>query len=531
MHSRTTARDATACLLPLLLAVPAATAGDGRYETLSAGFADVEHYRLKAATFFGGPGVDECTDAVVQADGGIAVIGNSWGPSFPAEAKVAVLGRGALVDKPSIITPPPKGGRAQKPVADEASPNRSGFLTLWNADLSAVTGGLRFDWGVATLLSAQASPDGNLYLLGTCGAAFATVQGIPTKGAGNAFIMKVAQGKPAWISRFGPAEADTRAGRMWQAGGRVYATAEGGSAEIMTRIADDGTAETWIQVARGAATFMGITDDGLALYGGDRNTHTGQEPWRQPFLYGFEKGGAKKWTWWEWASKDLRKTGHPSYGLVADSSPRNGTWDPKSKTVLITGWSDGGNSVFTRQPTDVATTVPKPASPFSTHGMKGANSLTYIMRIDPATAKIASWTYFMGYIPMDFETPANRGATSGTNIFDIESDADGNVVFTGGAATGLIQTRNAFWTYPKDGQKFGGRYAAVMSADLSTLLFSSLLPGYETARATTSGRTLVIVGRSAKDDGREKPTAPPLLKPLQKDLRGERDGHIILLQR
>ena len=32
------------------------------------------------------------------------------------------------------------------------------------------------------------------------------------------------------------------------------------------------------------------------------------------------------------------------------------------------------------------------------------------------------------------------------------------MVFTGGAATGLIQTRNAFWTYPKDGQKFGGRY-------------------------------------------------------------------------
>lgn len=522
-------------LSALCLVACACHGGEGRFEQLTASLSGATTYRTELATWFGGTGVDELVDAVVTESGTVIAIGNSWGPDFPSEARLSVLGKGAHSGRPAITTPAPskkKGAPAPKATVDEMSPDRSGFVLTLTPDLSGIAGGFRFDWGVASLASAQLAPDGSLYILGSAGPAFTSLGGVPIRGQGAAFVMKVVQGKPAWIARFGPSSETTRAKRMWQTDEGLYASAIGDKRESVARIAFDGTSEAWVdRPSDDTQSFFAVGEDGVALYGGDRNTHTGKEPWRQPFLYGLAKAGAKRWTWWEWASKDLRKDGHPSYGLVADSSPRNAVWDRHTKAWLVTGWSDGGNSVFGRQPTDVATQVPKQAGPFTTHGMKGANSLAWIMRIDPATAKVAAWTYFMAYVPMDFATERYRGAPNAVTIKDIEVGPRGEVAISGGAATGLIQTPGAFWTYPKDGQKYGGAFGAVLSSDLSKVLFSSYLPGYEHVRVSVGSDRVVLVGRAKRDDERERPAAPPTVAPFQGAIRGERDGHLIVLRR
>jgi hypothetical protein len=197
----------------------------------------------------------------------------------------------------------------------------------------------------------------------------------------------------------------------------------------------------------------------------------------------------------------------------------------------MVGWSDGGNSVFTRQPKDLTRGAGQSTGPFTTYGMKSANSLAYLLRIDPKTFEQRSWSYWMAYVPDNFSDAKFRGAPNGVGIDDLKVLPDRRIALTGGAATGLISTPNAFYRHTSP-NKYGGLYAAVLNADFSGLLFSSYLPGYATSAIAPAHKGLVIVGTTRKDDGRtdQPPTPPPVLRPLQKEFAGgEFDGHIILL--
>ena len=97
------------------------------------------------------------------------------------------------------------------------------------------------------------------------------------------------------------------------------------------------------------------------------------------------------------------------------------------------------------------------------------------------------------------------------------------------AATGLISTPNAFYLHSGSG-KYSGEFVAVMKSDFSGLLFSSYLPGYDSCRIAPTRKGIAIVGAARKDDGREKPTPPPVVNALQPRLAGgEFDGHIIVI--
>jgi hypothetical protein len=278
-----------------------------------------------------------------------------------------------------------------------------------------------------------------------------------------------------------------------------------------------------------------VDGEGNFYYGGDRNTNTGKEPWRQPFLYKYSPAGEKLWTMWEYPSRNLRDGKGNEEGMVSDSSIKGMTQFPNGDFLFI-GWSDGGNSLFTRQPTAVPEPAPKPLSPFTTWGMKNANSLSYIMRVDPQTKEQLAWSYWMAYVPESFGSPKYRGAPNGTSIKDITFLPKDHIGFTGGSATGLISTPNAFYKHSGP-DKYGGPYAAIWNANFSNLVFSSYLPGYKSARKQPAAHIaptrygMVVCGMTARDDGKDKPTPPPSTgNAPQKEFGGNLDGHIFLLK-
>jgi hypothetical protein len=161
--------------------------------------------------------------------------------------------------------------------------------------------------------------------------------------------------------------------------------------------------------------------------------------------------------------------------------------------------------------------------------MRSANSLGYVLRIDPKTFEQKSWSYWVCYVPESYESPRYRGAPNFASIKDLVTLPGDAIAIRGSAATGLISTPNAFYFHSGPG-KYGGEFVAVMKSDFSGLLFSSYLPGYDSCRIAATRKGIAIVGAARKDDGREKPTSPPVVNALQPRLAGgEFDGHIIVI--
>jgi hypothetical protein len=232
---------------------------------------------------------------------------------------------------------------------------------------------------------------------------------------------------------------------------------------------------------------------------------------------------------WEWEPKGLRREGAPAYGEVADSSPRVTAIDPKTGDLLVYCWSDGGNTVLRRQPTDLTKAGPQSSNGMECSGMKGANSLCSILRIDSKTYELKAWTQWQAYFPIDFTEARLRGSPNGCKIKDIAVLGDGTIGICGGAASVLIQTPNSFWTYPKDGSGYGGEYIAALSADFKEVRFSSYLPGVEEASVESGPSGLLVCGRSKGTDGRTPATSTPVMNALQKEVHGEYDGWLMLL--
>jgi hypothetical protein len=277
----------------------------------------------------------------------------------------------------------------------------------------------------------------------------------------------------------------------------------------------------------GQAKWLGVDPlDGTAYFGGDRNSSTGREPYRNPHFYKINAQNEIVWRLWEFPSREI---GADDCRLVSDSSARALAF-AKDGDLLIGGWSDGGNSVFPRQATDWRKKATGAGMGMETSGMKGASSLAHIMRIDPKTRETKSHTWWASYIPSWFTDPRHRGAPNFANIRQIAVLDDGSVAITGGAATGLVQTPGAFWEDPMTGEKYGGDYVAVFRPDLSNLKFSSYLPGCSGAALGTWRNGLIVVSRSKGNDGQPKPAPSPAANAIQKDFAGGTDAHIILLE-
>src|SRR5579859_1323314 len=523
----------------------------GRYESYTERAAQGSKMQLVAATYFGGEGLEEFIAARVLSDGTIAAFGNAWGPVFPGTPQI--LGKGAYRGLKTSEADS-KGKSRLRP----ENPDIAGMVVLYAPDLSSIKRVLRFDWGVASLSAAALAPDGKgLIVAGRATAAF--------RGwAGKAHVRpepaapEPAEGKKAAVKETGPyeyegvplpgdvflAQLSTEGVLGWAwvfAGhrhpptelwvdhdGNVYADLGG-----MTRISADGATEKMLVPASGGrqSKFLAVDPaDGSFFYGGDRNTNTGKEPWRQPFLYKYDPKGEKLWKLWEWAPKSLRDGVTPGVqGEVSDSSLRAMDVAPGGE-LLIGGWSDGGNSLFLKQPTDATKKVPTAALSMDCSNMKGANSLAHLLRIDGKTLEASMHAFWVSYFPGNFSDARKAGTPNGARIRQLKALPGGGAALVGSAASVLVQTPGAFYAYPGDGRGYGGECVVVYDADFSHFLFASYLPGCENASLWPTARGLVVVSRSHGDDGAKEPTKTPVLHALQAEKKGEMDAHIFLLE-
>ncbi len=528
--------------LVLVLTAAGAPCQAGRYEQFTAAAAKGPHAKVASATLFGGKDLEWFVAAGELSDGRVVAVGSAAGPSFPDAVKPTVLGKGTHRG----LDPWVKGRKGRSEIGT-ANPDLAGFWVVYKPGLSAIEKVFRFDWGVASIEQALLVPKGgSLIVAGRCTDAMdklladagvkAHVQPSPGGRAPKpvkydgktvdqtVYVAKLDadSGKIAWLWKLrGYTDVPEK---LWaDDAGNVYFELHG-----FTRIAADGTKLSRItEKGSGGRAGVRMVDpaDGTFYFGGDRNTHTGREPWRQPFLYRFSPTGQKQWTAWEWNS---RRVGTGQYRLVSDSAVRASDIGPEGD-LIVGGWSDGGNSVFTRQPDELNESAGKSALGFSAWGMKNANSLAYVMRVDPKTRKMKAWTLWVGYIPEDFASPKYRNAPNGVSIRDLEALPHGPVAISGTAGTGLIQTPEAFFKYPKDGSKHGGWFVTVMPKGLDRLLFSSYLPGVSDIRLAEAAkaRGVLVAGRC---DGQTRGMGDlPLVKPLRADLGGKLDGYLMLL--
>jgi hypothetical protein len=515
----------------------------GRHGDYTRKAAQGPHAKVVAATFFGSEGYEEFVDAGGLPDGTVVAFGNAWGPAFPKKPEPVVLGRGRHSGLPAVR----KQGKGA-PSPDYNCPDSAGMMVFFAENLSAVTRIARMDWGVGNIRAGLIVDNGRgLVVAGQCHAAFATFSGgcgkvnvmpfqppppDPRKKAAvpaarpDVYIARFAADtlKPLWIwvleKNGNPPDniyADKAGAIYFDAGGLRRISADGAEMKTANPKANTGTAK-WLGVDQ---------SDGGVFYGGDRNTSTGQEPYRQPYMYKFDTEGKKIVTLWE---PDPKTVGSATGGLMSDSSPRAMAWS-KTGELLVAGWSDGGNSVFPRQALDWHKPAAGGGMGMQTWGMKNANSLGHIMRIDPKTWETKAHTWWAAFIPSWFSSPGNRGAPNFVNIGQIAVLGDGSVGVVGSAATGLIQTPNGFWVDPVDGAKYGGAYVALFLPDLANLLFSSYLPGYESASLGVTRKGAVVVGRSAGVDADPvRPTMSPVKNAVQKEFMGNTDAHIIALE-
>jgi hypothetical protein len=526
--------------LMVLTATTAATAG--RYEQYTKMAAKTEDMKPAAATFFGGKDPEEFVAAGVLPDGRIVAFGNAFGPAFESSKDPLIMGKGAHRGLEAVKTD--RKGRKKLP---RRNPDAAGMIVVYKPGLKALDRVARFDWGVASLATGAVSKDGKgLILSGRCTDAFGTVgkhaevqRGVDQPDnrrrrkfgsykydgvtvSGDVFIMRIntKTAKPEWVvllkGHREPADEIHQDDK-----GNVYIECNG-----VKRISADGkkVENIWGKGFGGRVGLRAVDPETGAIYwGGDRNTNTGREPWRQPYMYKINPEGNKVWTAWAWNSK---RVGSDKYRLVSDSAIREGAVAPNGD-VLAVGWSDGGNSVFTRQPYDLDKPAGNKGLPMSAWGMKNANSLAYILRIDPKTRQQKAWTLWLAYIPDDFMSKRHRNAPNGCNIREITVLRDESIGITGGAATGLIQTPHSFWKYPRDGGKFGGSYVAILGPKLSRIRYSSYLPGCDGMAMAPVKDGLVVTSRSDGGGGRMGKT--PVGKALQEKFGGEFDAHILLI--
>lgn len=529
----------------LLLAAVAATclacasrAYAGRYEQLTKKFAQGPHMTLVGATFYGAGGDEGFVAAGELHDGRIAAVGNAWGPKFPVQPHAEVLGKGKHTGGRGSIeqTYRKRKQTLTRVVINHASPDQAGFVVWYDADFTGVRRVVRLDWGVGRFSSAAVTPDGkSIYILGVAGPAFSTLKGACEMiGSGDgAFVMKMsADGKPQWASTVGTSGTPDR---VWIAkdGGCYFQTVAKGMYTLVKTSATGASSVLMSRKGHAKTNFKGVDpSDGGIIFGGDRNTNTGREPWRQPYLYKYDAKGEKLWALWEWSSKGLRDGVSPGQGLVSDSSITCVAFGPNGDMVCG-GWSDGGNSVFTRQPKDLAKPVPRGPMGIETWGAKGASSNGWILRVRMKDFVQVGGTKWSGFIPAGFDGGKGNWPNSAT-VDRVMFLANEDIAISGRAATGLMSTPNAFFIRPKSYQgKYGGQYAAAFRKDLSNATFCSYLPGYASSNIAATKAGLLVVGQTRKDDGHEGLNIkPPVSKSAaQKTFGGgDYDAHMILLK-
>ena len=255
--------------------------------------------------------------------------------------------------------------------------------------------------------------------------------------------------------------------------------------------------------------------DGSCYIAGDENTNTGREPWRRPFLRKFDHDGRLVWEIWRW---DPKRVGDNKYRLVSDSSVRHVLPQPDGD-LFVVGWSDGGNSVFNRQPTDLDQEASYQSGFVDSLWGAGVGTFHRILRIGGNPPTFRSGTIWCSFL-------TTKDKPNSLWIDDLAVLPDQRVAVVGRSAWALVESPDAWIRKYPDGSS--GAYFALFSRDLDKLAFSSTLPALQgpLAMATHGSRTLVAATARAANDGDQPLSAPG----YQMQVSGPLDGYLLLIE-
>ena len=485
--------------------------------------------QVMTASFLGGKGTEWLTDGGFQPDGTVVLCGNVFGPDFEMPVKITVIG----MDGPPVAAPvlaKDSKGREEKP--SWKHDGTTGFIALLTPDLKKIVTVARLPWGSASITSAEIAKDGSLYIagkatsnIGRLGGDVQTmnVSAEATRKGGLCdftYIAKIAPdaSKCLWV-RTTKGLSDAPQLTFLQDGNIKY-----GAQDLRTLDPNGKLVGEPVIVPGGVQVSASVNPvDGTFVKGGEHNWGTGREPWRCPKLDTYTPDGKHQYQLYDW--------GGPYVVLdncrqVSDTAVRLVTHD-QDGNVLLSMWSDGGNSVATTQPNDIRRGVGYDGLGINSAGA-GVLSCQYLVRCETKNYTCNGYTMWLAF---------RNGKPNGVSIDTLAFAADGSICFAGGSAWGLRQTS----TKLANGEP-AGEYVSVLTPDMGGCRFSSSVPGtglaqvnngaWGIASGKVAGKTRVMFMGSAAAEGNVYGlvTETPVRNPIQAKFGGGiSDGYFIVL--
>ena len=413
------------------------------------------------ATFFGGAGTEYLVGCGMLDDGRVVVVGSTLGPTFtlPGHDDIAVIGeqdgRPAAdvqpLEKAFAPIPSDLDRQAVKAIQNarrsiSKAEGNTPFIAVLSPELDRVDRVARLPWNSMQISSVSVAPDGAVYLAGFTGPDFQNIGDVePLEGEGKktACLLKVTASLDgiAWAVTM-PTDDPKPVIEILNDGNVVYL-------DRMLRVfSPDGTLlYSKGGLAAGDRAINPVT--GQLAVGADRNSGTGREPWRQPYLYIYDAKGNLQARLYETpgivVGSDFRR-------LVSDSAIRGLRFDPDGKHLWIAGWSDGGNSIMNLQPFSATERIEHNGLGLNMAGA-GATSAGYYLKMDLATYRVQYRTIWSCY----FKGP------HGSRMYSMHIAPDGSLVTGGTLYAGPIVTPNHLYrgtTETEDWSSGGLRFAS-----------------------------------------------------------------------
>lgn len=499
-------------------------AGDGyRFETYTgryvqysrSGKGDEGRVRLEGATFFGGDGRERFDAGGFMRDGTIAMAASLSNLDFLEDVSVRGLGRDPdLEEVPRYY-------------------RRTPVLVIYTPDLRRIREVVRFPWGVGSASHILFGEDDAIHLLVRPGPHTETffqslpqkqVVGDPLGGQPHSYLFRVAPDRSGidWGVKF----ENLSISPSPYPGNRLLLRSGSFSRLLDQRTGrmEEGPVVQRVGGGRLHDQFV-HPETGAFFMGGENHSGTGLEPWRSPWLRKYSPDGKIEWTAYDWTGPVV---GVAFLRLVSDSAVM-GVSMGGDGNLLLRGWSDGGNSVFTRQPYDLREPVPMGGWCASIWGAS-VLSVPYLIRMDPDTQEVYGVTRYNSYLP-------TKNKPNSITIRDVTTTAGGDVVLTGQSAFGFVETHDAWvtpWIHEYRENEFatakGGTFFTVFTPDMKRARLATLLPGVHHPQFATRGDRVLLFGEAAPSSnsyGREYPTL--LENPLQDFGGGSHDAYVMLI--
>lgn len=488
----------------------------GRYVQYSrSGRGDEGRVQLLAATFFGGEGRERFDAGGFMKDGTIALAASVSTLDFLTGTPVRALGEDLALDSIPFYY------------------HRTPVLVLYSPDLSELREVVRFPWGVGEAANVLFGEDDAIYMTVRPGPrtepffqslSRRQVTGDPLGGHPHTYLLKIAPDLQGieWAIKF----ENLSVSMSFYPGNRILARS--GSFSRFIDKSTGGLSEGPVvnRVGSGTLHDQFIHPETGAFYlGGESHSGTGLEPWRNPWLQKYSPDGEIVWTAYDWTGPVV---GVSFFRLVSDSAVRQIRLG-EDGNLLFRGWSDGGNSVFTRQPYDLRESVPMGGWCAS---IWGANvlSVSYLVRMNPETQEVYGVTRYNSYLP-------TRNQPNSISLNEFTTTASGDVLVTGRSAFGFVETWDAWvtpWIKEHRTDEFasakGGSFLTVFQPDMRGARLATILPGVNNQKFATRGDLVLLFGDAAPSSrfyGREYPTL--LKNPLQEFGGGQHDAYVMLI--